>query len=60
MQRSAAVALLVAAIVWVFVNGPVEGPVLLLLSPKHGVTVADLGSVVAVLAAAALLLASRS
>jgi hypothetical protein len=57
-QRSLAVGLLVAAVVWIFVNKPVEGPVLLLLSPTHGVTVADLGSVAAVLVAGFLLIRS--
>jgi hypothetical protein len=42
---------LVAAAVWLPVNGPVEGPVLLVVTPSHGLTVADLLSAVALLAA---------
>ena len=42
-----AVGLVAAAGVWVLINGPVEGPVLLVLSPDHGITVADLPSIVA-------------
>ncbi|WP_458681569.1 hypothetical protein [Prescottella equi] len=42
---------LVAAAVWLPVNGPVEGPVLLVVTPSHGLTVADLLSAVAALAA---------
>lgn len=51
--------LLLAAVGWLFVNGPIEGPVLWEISPDHGVTVADLGSVAAVLLAALLLLGGR-
>ncbi|HEX8489102.1 MAG TPA: hypothetical protein VF642_11205 [Propionibacteriaceae bacterium] len=46
--------LVVAAVVWFRVNGPVEGKVLIVLSYNHGVTVADLFSVAAVLLAVAL------
>jgi hypothetical protein len=58
-KRTAALALVVAAVVWAFVNGPVEGPVLAKLTPDHGVTLADLGSVLAVVVAAGLLMSSR-
>lgn len=51
--------LVVAAVVWVLVNGPVEGPILVVLSRTHGITTADLLSVLAVLAAAAVLLSGR-
>ena len=46
-----AVALVVAAGVWILVNGPVEGPVLLVLTPSHGITVADLASIGALVTA---------
>jgi hypothetical protein len=46
-----AAALVLAAVVWVLVNGPVEGPILLVVAPGHGLTVADLFSVAAVLLA---------
>jgi len=42
-----AVGLVAAAGVWVLINGPVEGRVLLVLTPDHGITVADLPSIVA-------------
>ncbi|WP_328305262.1 hypothetical protein [Actinomycetospora sp. NBC_00405] len=38
--------LVVAAAIWVLINKPVEGEVLLELSRRHGVTTADLLSVV--------------
>ena len=41
--------LVVLAIVWLPLNQPVEGPKLLLLSPSHAVTTADLLSVALVL-----------
>ena len=47
--------LVVCAVIWVLVNGPIEGPTLLVLSPDHGVTLSDLASVAAVVVAAALL-----
>jgi len=48
-------ALVAAAALWVLVNGPVEGPVLLVISPSHGVTVADLASIGAVVVAGVIL-----
>jgi hypothetical protein len=51
--------LVVFAVVWVFVNEPVEGPTLLILTRTHGVTAADLLSVAAVLVAIGLLLPRR-
>ncbi len=51
-----AAALVVAAFAWLLLNGPVEGPVLWQFSSSHGVTVADLGSVAAVLLAAVLVI----
>jgi len=49
-----AVLLVVAAVVWLRVDEPVEGPVLVELSQNHGVHVADLLSVAMVLLAAAI------
>ena len=57
--RGCAVMLVVAAIVWLRVNGPFEGPVLLRLTYSHGVTLADLASVAACLLAARLWWAAR-
>jgi hypothetical protein len=54
-----AAVLVLAAVVWVLVNGPVEGPVLVVVSPDHGLTVADLFSVAAVLVAVLLLLSDH-
>ncbi len=59
MRRSrlaVAAVLLVAAAVWLLVNKPVEGPVLVTLSDSNGITVADVPSVLAVLLALALIL----
>jgi hypothetical protein len=50
-----AVGLIAAALIWVLVNGPVEGPVLLVLTPSHGITVADLPSLAALVIAGLLL-----
>ncbi|MEJ5946770.1 hypothetical protein WDZ17_15845 [Pseudokineococcus basanitobsidens] len=38
----AVVAVAAAGVAWWLVNGPVEGPVLHVVSPSHGLTVADL------------------
>jgi hypothetical protein len=54
-----AVGLVAAAVIWVLVNGPVEGPTLLVLAPSHGITVADLLSVCALVIAGLLLCSSR-
>lgn len=51
--------LLVAAVIWLLVNGPVEGPVLVELTPDHGLTVADLPALAAGAVALALLVSSR-
>ncbi len=53
-RRWVAVGLVALAVVWVLVNGPVEGPVLLVLTQSHGVTLADLGSLAALAVAGAL------
>jgi hypothetical protein len=52
------VAVLAAALglAWVIVDRQWEGPVLFVISPRHGVTVSDLACVVAVVAAGAALL----
>ena len=55
-RRWLAVGLAAAAGVWVLVNGPVEGRVLLVLSPEHGVTVADLPALAALIVAGWLFL----
>jgi hypothetical protein len=54
-----AVGLVAAALIWVLVNGPVEGPVLLVLDPSHGITVADLPSLAALVIAGLLLFSTR-
>jgi hypothetical protein len=54
-----AVGLVAAALIWVLVNGPVEGPVLLVLAPSHGITVADLPSLAALVIAGLLLFSTR-
>ena len=46
-RRWLAVGLAAVAGAWVLVNGPVEGRVLVVLSPAHGITVADLPSALA-------------
>ena len=51
--------LFVAAVVWVLINGPFEGPTLLVLTPGHGITLADLASVAAAVVAATLLVGCR-
>jgi len=55
-RRWLAVGLAAAAGVWVLANGPVEGRVLLVLSPEHGVTVADLPALAALIVAGWLFL----
>lgn len=58
-RRVVAALLVLAAVVWLFVNRPVEGPTLLVLSRNHGVTAADLLSVLLVLVAVALVVPRR-
>jgi ABC-type uncharacterized transport system permease subunit len=55
-RRVVAGVLLVAALVWIAVNGPVEGPTLLVLTPGNGLTVADLPSIAAIIVAVWLVL----
>jgi hypothetical protein len=45
-----------AAVGWVLVDGPVEGPVLLVLTSSHGITVADLPAIVALVIAGVLVI----
>jgi len=45
--------LLVGSVVWIMVNGPIEGPVLWVLTPGHGLTAADLLSPIGVSVGAA-------
>jgi hypothetical protein len=47
-SRVAALALIVLSVAWLLVNGPFEGPTLVVLSWSHGITAADLISVAAV------------
>ena len=58
-RRVSAAVLVVLAVVWGLVNGPFEGPVLLVLSPGHGITTSDLLSVAAVLVAGWLVVFPR-
>ena len=39
--RAGAVALALASVAWLLVNGPVEGLVLVRVTPRHGLTGAD-------------------
>ena len=50
-RRVTALVLVVFGGVWLLVNSPVEGPVLVRLTPGHGLTTADLLSVLAFLIA---------
>lgn len=44
-DRWSAAALVPLSIAWLLFNGPIEGPVLVVISYSHGVTVSDLFSV---------------
>ncbi|MDD7942763.1 hypothetical protein PHK61_30550 [Actinomycetospora lutea] len=60
MRRLLLAALLVvAAIIWVGINKPVEGDVLLELTRRHGVTTADLLSLIMLAMAAVIAWPSR-
>lgn len=41
-------AVVVSSVLWLFLNGPLEGRVLLVLTPRNGITESDLLSVVGV------------
>ncbi|HEY2224018.1 hypothetical protein [Actinomycetospora sp.] len=58
-RRVLAAVLVAAAIAWLPLNQPVEGPKLLVLSRNHAVTTADLLSVVLVLVALWLMWSTR-
>lgn len=45
LRTGGALALAVMSILWLVVNGPMEGPVLVRLSGAHGITGADLAGV---------------
>lgn len=57
-RRWLAFGLIAAAVIWLLVNAPVEGRVLLVLTPDHGITVADLPSFAAIIVAGLILLSS--
>lgn len=54
-QVTGGAVLLGLALLWLFVNGPYEGPILWVPLPGHGLTVGDLLSVPALAVAAVLL-----
>ena len=54
-----ATVLTIAAVVWLLVNHPVEGRTLVVVTPNHGLTVADLPSLAVLLLVALLVLAPR-
>jgi hypothetical protein len=56
VRRAAAVLLLPASVAWVLFNGPIEGAVLLTVTPDHGLTVSDLLGVMGAMVATAVLL----
>ncbi|WP_375425305.1 hypothetical protein [uncultured Friedmanniella sp.] len=53
-RQTVAVLLAVVAVVWLLVNGPVEGPILVVFTPAHGLSTADLPSLAALAVAVAL------
>lgn len=53
-RRMLAGVLVVLGVVWLLVNGPLEGPTLVTFDVKHGLTVADLLSLAAFALAARL------
>lgn len=57
--RVGALAIVVLALAWLPIDHQAEGPVLLTLSESHGVTTADLASVLAVVVAAWVWRAAR-
>ncbi len=44
--RLSSAAVAVASVLWLFFNGPIEGHVLVVFTPQHGITESDLLSVV--------------
>jgi hypothetical protein len=57
--RRGALALALLSVVWLFVNGPMEGPVLLIVTRGHGVTGGDLAGLAGLAIAAWQALATR-
>ena len=58
--RTGAVVLALVSVLWLLVNQPMEGPVLLVVSPGHGLTAADLAGLLGLgLAAWRLIAGSR-
>jgi len=53
-RHARAISLVAGGLVWLLVNSPVEGPVLLVISRRHGITVADVASLAAFAAAGIL------
>ena len=59
-RRTAHAAVLVAvAMLWLSVNQPMEGPILITVSPKHGLTASDLLSVAGFAVALILVIGRR-
>ncbi len=58
--RLGAVALALLSLLWLTVNGPMEGPVLLAVTPSHGGVAADLAGLAGLALAAWELYRSRS
>jgi hypothetical protein len=52
--RPAAALLAAVSVIWFFVNRPMEGPVLLTVTPSHGLVAADLAGVAGLVLAAAM------
>ncbi|MGZ4515020.1 MAG: hypothetical protein ACXVX5_09980 [Mycobacterium sp.] len=59
-SRISITALVIAAVIWPFSNGPLEGHTLLEINSTHGITVSDLLSIVGVLIAGAKIHEIRS
>jgi hypothetical protein len=57
--RRGAAALAVLSVLWLLVNNPMEGPVLLVITPGHGVTGGDLAGLAGLAIAAWRVLAPR-
>jgi len=57
-RRWLAVGLVGVAVTWILVNSSVEGPVLLTLTPSHGITVADLASLALIIIAGFIFIAT--
>lgn len=49
----------IAAMVWLVVNHPIEGRILLVVTPNHGLTEADLPALAALLVSGVLVLTAR-